>query len=114
MSQPPSSLVGSVVERSSNSKPPRPFVTNVASRGFPAVQHRSKSAFARARESRRRIGHGESAGQVPVVKRSGRIAFSIGQDVAEEEEEEKESLHASRTFSSRNSCLILRLRGCRI
>ncbi|KAF8835931.1 hypothetical protein BDN67DRAFT_1015100 [Paxillus ammoniavirescens] len=46
------SLIGSVFERKTLSSPPLPSsrFTGTPGTGFPAVQHRSKSAFARARE----------------------------------------------------------------
>ncbi|KAH7885003.1 hypothetical protein F5I97DRAFT_1881593 [Phlebopus sp. FC_14] len=46
------SLIGSVVERKTPSKPNAPSsrFSGAPGTGFPAVQHRSKSAFARARE----------------------------------------------------------------
>lgn len=46
------SLIGSVFERKASTAP-SPRFTNAPSSGFPAVQHRSKSAFARAREDER-------------------------------------------------------------
>ncbi|KAL0960553.1 hypothetical protein HGRIS_005591 [Hohenbuehelia grisea] len=48
MSEGHSGLVGSVVERKPSSKPTAPSFTPSAT-GFPAVQHRSKSLFARTR-----------------------------------------------------------------
>lgn len=63
------SLVGSVLERRPSSSPSAPSVprSNVNG-GFPPVQHRSKSAFQRAREDQRKAG-GPSTRlfQVPTV-----------------------------------------------
>jgi hypothetical protein len=51
-------IVGSIVERKSTSSISRPSTLTSSRTGFPAVQHRSKSAFARNREekqSRQRV-----------------------------------------------------------
>ena len=64
------SLIGSVVERQVNSKPTISS-KSPSSTGFPSVQHRSKSAFARAREAKRNNGARSSSPQsVPIVKRA--------------------------------------------
>ncbi|KLO09399.1 hypothetical protein SCHPADRAFT_893154 [Schizopora paradoxa] len=65
MSQPSPSLVGAVVERNAGSSSSRAFVGSATPTGFPSVQHRSKSAFARSRDTNRR-----ATGSVPVVERS--------------------------------------------
>lgn len=59
------SLVGSVLER----KPSAPATAPRASTngGFPAVQHRSKSAFQRAREDQRRAGGPARPVHAPIV-----------------------------------------------
>ncbi len=62
-----SSLIGSIVERkpgpSSSSRIPHP----PSKAGFPPVQHRSKSAFARAKDDQKRIGGVERLPQPPRV-----------------------------------------------
>ncbi|EPQ54872.1 hypothetical protein GLOTRDRAFT_121828 [Gloeophyllum trabeum ATCC 11539] len=67
------SLVGSVVERkpgSSSASAPKP--KGPARNGFPTVEHRSKSAFARGREEARRKGGSERLREVPVVQATPR------------------------------------------
>lgn len=87
MSQPPSSLVGAVVERAASSRPSKPLSTVPSLTGFPSVQHRSRSAFARARDLKR--SGNQQFGQVrhnepPTVQTSGSFAFdvSVGVGVA--------------------------------
>lgn len=74
MSQLPPSLVGAVVERAVHSRPSYPPATTPPSTGFPSVQHRSRSAFARARDLKRNgnqlSGEPRPTGP-PVIKRSG-------------------------------------------
>lgn len=62
------SLVGSILERKPQSKPSAPtFRADVLGKtGFPSVQHRSKSAFARAREEQKK-GEPSRRQIVPVV-----------------------------------------------
>lgn len=50
MSHIPRPLIGSVFERNQLSTPAAPSSSKTTATGFPAVQHRSKSAFARNRE----------------------------------------------------------------
>ncbi|KAI0058241.1 hypothetical protein BV25DRAFT_1919451 [Artomyces pyxidatus] len=50
MSQPNKPLIGAVFERKPSSSVPAPFNSSSKTTGFPAVQHRSTSAFARGRE----------------------------------------------------------------
>ncbi|EJC98399.1 uncharacterized protein FOMMEDRAFT_114159 [Fomitiporia mediterranea MF3/22] len=75
--QPLPTLVGSIVERSSSSKPSPKPVSAPSPLGFPPVQHRSKSAFARAREAGRNNGALESDTrrnrEVPIVQTSGSL-----------------------------------------
>lgn len=80
MSQPSPSLVGAVVERNAASSTSRAFVGSAPSTGFPSVQHRSKSAFARNRDSNRR-----TTSNVPVVERST-VKKGLGDDLAEREQ----------------------------
>ena len=87
MSHQPPSLVGSIVERTPTSNPPlNPSPSfSPAPSGFPTVQHRSKSAFARAREARRngpeKSGSAPKSNEVPTVRRSGRLlSESIGHE----------------------------------
>lgn len=66
-----SSIVGSIVERKPTSKvssPPKPFSSGKT--GFPTVQHRSKSAFARSHEESRK----NKSRDVPMIQRSSKIA----------------------------------------
>ncbi|TDL19699.1 hypothetical protein BD410DRAFT_900034 [Rickenella mellea] len=65
-----SPLVGNVLERNISPRPPTRFVNasqESQNTGFPSVQHRSKSAFARAREARRKPTF-ESQRDVPIVQ----------------------------------------------
>ncbi|KAI0823962.1 hypothetical protein BC628DRAFT_1323797 [Trametes gibbosa] len=62
------SLIGSILERKTTAKPSSPSQT-VSKTGFPAVQHRSQSAFARSlRDSQKPIG--QRLREVPVVQSS--------------------------------------------
>ncbi|KAG0695867.1 hypothetical protein DFH29DRAFT_247350 [Suillus ampliporus] len=68
MSSAKHSLVGSVFERKTSTAQgvPSPRFANTPGSGFPAVQHRSKSAFARAREEEKSNGNVRPA-TVPLV-----------------------------------------------
>ena len=62
------SLVGSIIERKSAASPASPPAPRPnAKHGFPSVQHRSKSAFQRAREDKTRAGNSERPSMPPVV-----------------------------------------------
>lgn len=63
-----SSLIGSILERKPTAKPSNPFQATTKT-GFPAVQHRSQSAFARARRDGSKPGT-ERLREVPVVQSS--------------------------------------------
>ncbi|KAI0629796.1 hypothetical protein C8Q77DRAFT_1138609 [Trametes polyzona] len=63
-----SSLVGSILERKPAAKPSAPSQVSTKT-GFPAVQHRSQSAFARARRDGQKAGGGRLR-EVPVVQSS--------------------------------------------
>lgn len=68
MQSPAQALIGAILERNPRSAPstPSPRVTLSGKTGFPAVQHRSKSAFSRTRaEERRRSA--DRPQQVPLV-----------------------------------------------
>lgn len=67
------SIVGSIVERkpTTSLRPPKPFSSGKT--GFPTVEHRSKSAFARNREGLRRNGTSEHQ-YVPLVEPSAKLA----------------------------------------
>ncbi|KAL4249373.1 RPAP1 family protein [Abortiporus biennis] len=75
------SLVGSIVERktsaSSSSSVPKPASSNVT--GFPAAQHRSLSAFARAR-TEQKTNRQERPQKAPTIQALGSI---VREDVAE-------------------------------
>ncbi|KAH9922952.1 uncharacterized protein B0H18DRAFT_1016327 [Fomitopsis serialis] len=64
-----SPLIGSIFERKPQSKPNAPtFKASLSGKtGFPSVQHRSKSAFARAREEQKK-GEPSKPQYVPVVQ----------------------------------------------
>lgn len=72
MSQTNRQLVGSIVERKPSTFSPssQPTLSGSSQTGFPAVQHRSKSAFARGREDLKRNGvaGANKSKQVPVVQ----------------------------------------------
>ncbi|KAI0763560.1 hypothetical protein BD413DRAFT_483649 [Trametes elegans] len=63
-----STLIGSILERKPVGKPSAPS-DRTTKTGFPAVQHRSQSAFARARQASQKTG-GERLRDVPVVQPS--------------------------------------------
>ncbi|KJA17442.1 hypothetical protein HYPSUDRAFT_70687 [Hypholoma sublateritium FD-334 SS-4] len=65
--------VGSIVERKPTTtlRPPKPFSSGKT--GFPTVEHRSKSAFARNREGLRRNGTSKHQ-EVPLVEPSAKLA----------------------------------------
>ncbi|OJT04362.1 RNA polymerase II-associated protein 1 [Trametes pubescens] len=64
-----SSLIGSILERKPAAKPSSPSQATTKT-GFPAVQHRSQSAFARARRDGSKPGT-ERLRDVPIVQSSG-------------------------------------------
>ncbi|KAI0642917.1 hypothetical protein C8Q79DRAFT_1095487 [Trametes meyenii] len=74
-----SSLVGSILERKPVAKPSAPARTATKT-GFPAVQHRSQSAFARSRLDAQKPA-GQRLREVPVVQPSS--GFSHGSPVPE-------------------------------
>ncbi|OCB91062.1 hypothetical protein A7U60_g1699 [Sanghuangporus baumii] len=75
---PPPSLVGSVVERSQSSSSSSRTVSSPSPSGFPVVQHRSKSAFARAREAKR--DGAKRVREVPLVRASGSLLSGMGDE----------------------------------
>ncbi|OSC98039.1 hypothetical protein PYCCODRAFT_1397807 [Trametes coccinea BRFM310] len=74
MSQP--SLVGSILERKPAGKPSTPPSQTTTKTGFPAVQHRSQSAFARARQNAQKAT-GQRLRDVPVVQPSSSLKNEI-------------------------------------
>lgn len=92
MSQLPPSLVGAVFERAANSRPSKPSLAAPSSTGFPSVHHRSKSAFARARDLKRN-GNQQSGDlrptEPPIVKRSGSFASDESEIVGVVRNEQK-------------------------
>ncbi|KAF9522571.1 hypothetical protein CPB83DRAFT_822685 [Crepidotus variabilis] len=92
---PSSSIVGSIVERKSGPGTPKPTsnFSSSSSSGFPAVQHRSKSAFAKSREDGKKFGTGIGIGssklrQIPTVVSNG----SLKQDASASPENPTPSL----------------------
>ncbi|KAH9891893.1 hypothetical protein C8Q73DRAFT_763345 [Cubamyces lactineus] len=75
-----SSLVGSILERKPAAKPSAPSIHSQATTktGFPAVQHRSQSAFARARRDAQKTG-GERPREVPVVQSSSSLNLPVSE-----------------------------------
>ncbi|KAI0655427.1 hypothetical protein C8Q70DRAFT_923748 [Cubamyces menziesii] len=75
-----SSLVGSILERKPAAKPSAPSVHSQATTktGFPAAQHRSQSAFARARRDAQKTG-GERSREVPVVQSSSSLNLPVSE-----------------------------------
>ncbi|THH09091.1 hypothetical protein EW145_g2246 [Phellinidium pouzarii] len=76
MAQPPLQLVGPVFERPAYSRPSFSVARTAPSSGFPSVQHRSKSAFARAREAKRNRSEDTQTQRrrdVPSVQKSGML-----------------------------------------
>ncbi|EIN12174.1 hypothetical protein PUNSTDRAFT_96866 [Punctularia strigosozonata HHB-11173 SS5] len=79
------SLVGSVLERKPSSAPRAPAAADgdagQAKSGFPSVQHRSKSAFARAREEQARRQASSTtpsiSRQVPIIKPSHTLSQPV-------------------------------------
>lgn len=81
----PRSLVGDVLERnissSSAKSTPRPPESVNNNTGFPSVQHRSKSAFAKAREAQQnQNGQGSRSSQPPVVQSTTKRAHDRDDD----------------------------------
>ena len=77
-----SSLVGSILERKPVSKPSSP--SQAATRnGFPAVQHRSQSAFARARGGAQKRVREVPTVQSSPVPRNQESSESLAVDTAE-------------------------------
>ena len=84
-----SSLVGSIVERKVGSAPSPPAVRSSGKTGFPTVQHRSKSAFARSRDAQKKgSGTTERHKKPPVVQ--GGIKPAV-QTVGDDDEDEARS-----------------------
>lgn len=54
MSRSNPTIIGSIVERKASAPPTAPYITTSGKTGFPTVEHRSKSAFARNREAARK------------------------------------------------------------
>jgi RNA polymerase II-associated protein 1 len=71
---PSAPLIGSVFERKTSS--PKNPITPANATGFPTAQHRSKSAFARAREDAKRQGERGSAAQTSRVREAPVIVGS--------------------------------------
>lgn len=84
MSQSPkSSLVGSVFERKPSASPSIPSAPRSnANGGFPSVQHRSKSAFQRARQDQKKVGGSDRPTRAPSVvsASSSKLAEDGGPD----------------------------------
>ncbi|KAH8104956.1 hypothetical protein DFH11DRAFT_1645705 [Phellopilus nigrolimitatus] len=107
--QPLPSLVGSVVERPSSARPSFNVASSAPSTGFPSVQHRSKSAFARAREAKRSVPGTRDAEEsrirdVPIVQRSGTLLFGA-QGAEEQDVEGERPLSNGKTSAGSNSDL---------
>src|ERR1700710_2261482 len=77
------SLIGSVFERKAPTAPtaPSPRFTHTPGSGFPAVHHRSKSAFARAREEEKSSGNARST-TVPSALPTRPAEQSLSRDLA--------------------------------
>lgn len=77
------SLIGSVFERKASTAPtaPSPRFTHTPGSGFPAVHHRSKSAFARAREEEKSSGNARPT-TVPSVLPTRPAEQSLSRDLA--------------------------------
>ncbi|CCM05739.1 uncharacterized protein FIBRA_07971 [Fibroporia radiculosa] len=78
MQQGPVHLVGSILERKPRATPLAPSPKPASGKtGFPAVQHRSQSAFARSREQQKRTPSARSQ-QVPAVQNVHASALEAG------------------------------------
>ncbi|KAJ3525683.1 hypothetical protein NM688_g8368 [Phlebia brevispora] len=72
-----SSLIGSIVERKPGSSS-SPNVHPIANKtGFPPVQHRSKSAFARARDDQKKSSGSERLQRPPAIASSARLKSEV-------------------------------------
>ena len=94
MSEYKSAVIGSVFERKPGLAPAAPKVFTSGATGFPAVQHRSKSAFARSREKNNRSSRPQG---VPTIIQSDRKANIVASDewreqVGRENQERVESM----------------------
>lgn len=93
MSQSPNtSLVGSIFERKSSSSLP-PAVRTSGKTGFPVAQHRSKSAFARARDEQRKVESGSRLAQPPTITRLAEKSPAVAAKVVESGEDELKKAH---------------------
>ena len=112
MPLPPPPLVGSVVERPPSSSSSRTAPSLFPS-GFPAVQHRSKSAFARAREAKRngtRESESKRGREVPTVRSSGDLLSGRKdeeEDLVPGGEYLNELSHNTRSYSSKSVLWVL-------
>lgn len=79
-------IVGSIVERKPTSSVSRPSTSPLSRTGFPTVQHRSKSAFARNREGKQGITPLSDLRDVPpVVSSMNDISRSQERNVSDPE-----------------------------
>ena len=88
----PPTLIGDVVERSTNSKKLKPPSTSGSgsSTGFPTAKHRSQSAFARARQARGASGS-ESSDNARVVEVPKVVPFRPSQSTSSSKPEPERS-----------------------
>ena len=78
MPQPSHALIGSIVERKPLSIPSAPSKHDTTGRtGFPAVQHRSKSAFSRARSEQLRSERPQRSQIAPLIVSSKSLASPL-------------------------------------
>jgi hypothetical protein len=84
-------IIGSIVERKPTSSISRPSTSASTKTGFPPVQHRSKSAFARNREekqSRQRITPSSRLRDVPLVVSSLNESSAKARDLTEPDDDD--------------------------
>jgi RNA polymerase II-associated protein 1 len=81
------SLVGSIFERKASSSLP-PTARTLGKTGFPIAQHRSKSAFARARDEQRKVESSSRAGRPPAIVRLAETSPAGAADAVESGEDE--------------------------
>lgn len=82
-------VIGSIIERKPVSSSPSPKPFSSGKTGFPTVQHRSKSAFARNREDLRKGGRPK---YVPVVHPSSKLSSPPPPPLADGTEDWREQI----------------------
>lgn len=104
-----SSLIGSIVERKPSASTSAPSGNVTSKTGFPLVQHRSKSAFSRARNDYKKTSGFGRPQQVPVVVPVARPKRELPVEAHEEERSEDGSEDWRRQVEEENKRQVERM-----